>query len=48
MSITEEQGLSNGRNLMMDEEYIPRGKKVMVRGIYKDVASTRVRSDLID
>jgi hypothetical protein len=40
--------LPNGRNLMMEEERIPKDKKVMVRGIYKDVASTRVRSDLID
>jgi hypothetical protein len=32
---------------MMEEGIIPTDKKVMVRGIYKDVASTKVRSDLI-
>jgi hypothetical protein len=40
--------LPNGSNLMTKEKKRPRDKKVMVRGIYKDVASTRVRSDLID
>jgi hypothetical protein len=33
---------------MMEEEQIPKGKKVMVRGIYKDVTSTRERLDLVD
>jgi hypothetical protein len=33
---------------MMGEGRIPKDKKLMVRGIYKDVTSTRVRSDLID
>jgi hypothetical protein len=33
---------------MIEEERIPEDKKVMVRGIYKYVASTRVRSDLIE
>jgi hypothetical protein len=33
---------------MTEERRIPTDKKVMVRGIYKDVASTRVRSDLVD
>jgi hypothetical protein len=32
----------------MEEKTIPKDKKVMVRGIYKDVASTRVRSDIVD
>jgi hypothetical protein len=32
---------------MMEEGRIPTDKKVMVRGIYKDVASTRLRSDLM-
>jgi hypothetical protein len=40
--------LSNGSNLMMEEERIPNDKKVMVRGICKEVTSTRVRSDLIE
>jgi hypothetical protein len=40
--------LPNGSNLMTKEERTPKDKKVMVRGIYKDVASTRVRSDLVD
>jgi hypothetical protein len=40
--------LLDGNNLMTKEEKIPKDKKVMVRGIYKDVASTRVRSDLIE
>jgi hypothetical protein len=31
-----------------DGKKISKDKKVMVRGIYEDVASTRVRSDLID
>jgi hypothetical protein len=43
-----EQRWSNGSNLMTKEKRIPKDKNVMVRGIYKDVASTRVRSDLID
>jgi len=33
---------------MMEEERIPKDKKAMVRVIYKYVASTRVRSDLMD
>jgi hypothetical protein len=33
--------------LSMEEGRIPIDKKVVVRGIYKDVASTRVRLDLI-
>ena len=40
--------MSNGSKVMTKEERIPKDKKVIVRGIYKDVASTRVRSDLID
>jgi hypothetical protein len=32
---------------MMGEGRIQTDKKVIVRGIYKDVASTRVRLDLI-
>jgi hypothetical protein len=32
----------------MEEERIPKDQKVKVRGIYKDGASTRVGSDLID
>jgi hypothetical protein len=39
--------LSKVRNLTIEKEIIPKDKKVMVRGTYKDVASTRVRSDLI-
>jgi hypothetical protein len=46
MSIPREYGWSNGSNLIMEEKTIPEDK--MVRDIYKDVASTRVRSDLID
>jgi hypothetical protein len=40
--------LSNGSKVMTKEERIPKDKKVMVRGIYKDLASIIVRSDLID
>jgi hypothetical protein len=40
--------LRNDSNLTMEEKRIPKNKKVMARGIYKDVASTRVRSDLMD
>jgi hypothetical protein len=47
-SIPREQRWSNASNLIMEETRIPKGKKVMVRGIYKDVARTRLRSDLID
>jgi hypothetical protein len=41
MSIPKESSLPNGNNLMTEEKRIPKDKKVMVRGIYKDVASTR-------
>jgi hypothetical protein len=47
MSIPRERRWSKGRNLMTEEGRIPTDKKVMDRGIYKDVTSTRVRSDLI-
>jgi hypothetical protein len=40
--------LPNGSNLTMEEERIPQDKKVMVRGIYKDVASIRVGAELIE
>jgi hypothetical protein len=33
---------------MTKEERISKDKKAMVRGTYKDVPSTRVRSDLMD
>jgi hypothetical protein len=33
---------------MIEEERIPKHKKVMVRGIYKEVARKRVRADLIE
>jgi hypothetical protein len=39
---------SHDSNLIMEEKRILKDKKVMVKGIYKGVASTRVRSDLID
>jgi hypothetical protein len=32
----------------MKEERIPRDYKVMVRGIYKDISSIRMRADLIE
>ena len=48
MSIPREQRSPNGSNLMMVEETIPKDKKIMVKGIFNDVASTRVRSDLIE
>jgi hypothetical protein len=48
MLIPRELRWSNGSNLMMEEERIPKDKNAMVRGIYNDVASTRVRLDIID
>jgi hypothetical protein len=38
--------LSKVGNLTIEKERIPKDQKVMVRGIYKDVASIRMRSDL--
>jgi hypothetical protein len=40
--------LSKVRNLTIENERIQKVKKVMVRGTYKDVASTRVKLDLIE
>jgi hypothetical protein len=48
MSLPMEQRFPNYINLTMEEERTLKDKKVMVRGIYKDVASIRVRSDLIE
>jgi hypothetical protein len=48
MSIPMEYIWSHDSNLIMEEKRILKDKKVMVRGIYKGVASTRGRSDLID
>jgi hypothetical protein len=48
MSIPMEYIWSHDSNLIMEEKRILKDKKVMVGGIYKGVASTRVRSDLID
>jgi hypothetical protein len=48
MSIPGEQRLRNGSNLMTKEKGIQKTRRLWSGGIYKDVASTRVGSDLID
>ena len=48
MSIPREERWLNNGKLMTENERIPKAKRLWSGGIYKDVASTRVRSDLVD